>query len=131
MNRRFITVSQKSLKQTFKTRFWLQYNLLNICSCVVNFILFCTYTEKFKLDNKNLSHQLFDFKITFWICVLVLWIHKGYFVVKRLVYFWYSKQNKISQKFSCILTFLNATNHTTHNNRCRDIERGLNPLHQW
>ena len=30
--------------------------------------------------------QVFEYKITFWICVLVLWIHKGYCVVKKLVW---------------------------------------------
>ena len=41
-------------------------------------------------------------QITFWICVLVLWIHKGYCVVKKLVWnvrikaFWYTKLYKIS-----------------------------------
>ena len=40
---------------------------------------------------------VFEYKITFWICVLVLWIHKGYCVVKKLVWnvriksFWYTK----------------------------------------
>ena len=40
----------------------------------------------------------FNFKITFWIFVL-LWIHKGYCVVKKMVWnfrikaFWYSKYN--------------------------------------
>ena len=39
---------------------------------------------------------------TFWICVVVLWIHKGYFVAKKLVWnvytkaFWYTNLiNKI------------------------------------
>ena len=41
--------------------------------------------------------EMFEYIITFWICVLVLWIHKGYCVVKKLVWnvcikaFWYTK----------------------------------------
>ena len=52
-------VYQKSLKQTFKTGFWVL--------------------------------------ITFWVCFLVLWVLKGYFVVKKQVFnvgikaFWYRK----------------------------------------
>ena len=38
---------------------------------------------------KSLKGRLklfFEYKITFWICVLVLWIHNGYCVVKLLVW---------------------------------------------
>ena len=40
---------------------------------------------------------VFEYKITFWIYVLALWIHKGYYVVKKLLgnvrikAFWYTK----------------------------------------
>ena len=34
----------------------------------------------------NIWNRFFLYKITFWICVLVLWIHKGYCVVKKLVW---------------------------------------------
>ena len=34
--RRFIFVYQKSSKQTFKTGFWVQNHLLNLCSSAVN-----------------------------------------------------------------------------------------------
>ena len=49
-----------------------------------------------KLCNQCLK-PVFEFKIIFWICVLVLWIYKGYCVVKKLVWnvcikaFWYTK----------------------------------------
>ena len=52
------------------------------------------YTRNLK--NKRLK-PAFEYKITFWIYVLVLWIHKGYCVVKKLVWnvrikaFWYTK----------------------------------------
>ena len=44
-----------------------------------------------------------DYKIVFLICVLVLWIHKGYCVVKKLVWnvcikaFWYTNVFKDSK----------------------------------
>ena len=42
------------------------------------------------LLNRNLWNEclkpVFEYKISFWICVLVLWIHKGYCVVKKLVW---------------------------------------------
>ena len=40
---------------------------------------------------------VFEFKITFWICVLMLWIHKGYYAIKKLLWndrfkaYWYTK----------------------------------------
>ena len=34
----------------------------------------------------NISKPVFDYKITFWICFIVLSNHKGYFVVKKLVW---------------------------------------------
>ena len=40
---------------------------------------------------------VFEYKIAFWIYVIVMWIHKGYFVVEKLVWnvrikaFWYTK----------------------------------------
>ena len=46
---------------------------------------------------KRTFKLVFEYKITFWICVLVLWIHKGYCVVKKLMWnlrikaFWYTK----------------------------------------
>ena len=44
----------------------------------------------------------FEYKITFWICELVLWIHKGYCVVKNIVW------NVRIKSF--MLIQLNATN---------------------
>ena len=41
--------------------------------------------------------MVFEYKIIFWICVLVLWIHLGYCIVKKLLWnvrikaFWYTK----------------------------------------
>jgi hypothetical protein len=52
---------------------------------------------------------VFEYKITFWICVLVLWMHKGYCVVKELVWnvrikaFWYTK--KIAIKIRTFLSY--------------------------
>ena len=49
-----------------------------------------------KLWNERLK-LVFEYKITYWICVLVLSIYKSYFVVKKLVWnvrikaFWYTK----------------------------------------
>ena len=37
----------------------------------------------FYLKNERLKPG-FKYKITLWICVLMSWIHKGYFVVKKL-----------------------------------------------
>ena len=56
------------------------------------------YTRK--LLNKCLK-PVFEYKITFWISVLVLWIHKHYCVFKLLVWyfrikaFWYTKIIKL------------------------------------
>ena len=36
------------------------------------------------LYKKNLFKPVFEYKIIFWICVIVLWIHKGCFVAKKL-----------------------------------------------
>ena len=57
------------------------------------------------LYTRNLSNErwkpVFELKITFWSCVLVMWIHKWYYVVKKLVLnvhikaFWYTKMLKI------------------------------------
>ena len=50
--------------------------------------------------HKSLKRSLkpdFEYKITFWTCVIMLWIHKVYFVVKKLMWnarikaFWYTK----------------------------------------
>ena len=49
---------------------------------------------------KGTFKPVFEYKINFWICVLSFWIHKGYFVVKKLVWnlrikaFWYIKYIK-------------------------------------
>ena len=46
---------------------------------------------------KQTFKPVFEYKIIFWIFVLVLWIHKGYYVVKKLMWnvrikaFWYTK----------------------------------------
>ena len=53
-----------------------------------------TKSEKFL---KQTFEMVFEYKITLWICVLFLWIHKGYSVVKKLVWnvpikaFWCTK----------------------------------------
>ena len=63
-----------------------------ICHAKSDSYLFL-YTRN--LWNESLKPAL-EYQITFWICVLVLWIHKGYWVVKKLVWnvrikdFWYT-----------------------------------------
>ena len=76
--------------------------------CIGNFKTFNAYLirhTKFESDfflyTINLLNErfkpVFEYQITFWICVLVLSIHKGYCVVKILVRnvhikaFWYTK----------------------------------------
>ena len=55
------------------------------------------YTKNLKNERLKL---VFKYKITFWICVLLLWIHKGYWIVKKLVWnvrtkvFWYTNNLK-------------------------------------
>ena len=56
---------------------------------------------------------VFKYKITFWICVLAVWIHKGYCVVKKMVWnvrikaFCYTKTNVLSKKeFSNVVLVL-------------------------
>ena len=39
---------------------------------------------------------IFEYKITFWICVLTFLIHKGYFVIKTLV---------LNVRFKCLLVY--------------------------
>ena len=55
------------------------------------------------LNIKKLSNErfnlVFEYKITFWNCVLELWIYKGYFVVKKLV-------KKVSIEAFCIQSYL-------------------------
>ena len=71
-----------------------------ICHTKSESDLFCI-PEIFK--NERLK-SVFEYKMTFWICVLVLWIHKGYFVVKNLVWnvrikgFWYTNVFKHLRK---------------------------------
>ena len=57
------------------------------------------YDSDLYLNTRNLKNErlkpIFEYKITFWICNLVLWIHKSYCVLKKLVWnvcikaFWY------------------------------------------
>ena len=72
---------------------------------------------------KRTYKTIFFNKITFWVCVLVLWIHKCYYVVKKLVWmfilnikaFWYTiikdydsktlLKNKILKKMFLIILF--------------------------
>ena len=64
---------------------------------------------RFVYHTRNLLNErlkpAFEYKFSFWICVLVLWIYKGYCLVKKLVWnvrikaFWYTKGiNSIWQK---------------------------------
>ena len=61
------------------------------------------------LYTRNRLKSVFEYKITFWICVLVLWIHKGYCVVKKLVWnvpikaFWYTKLFVLHQKLVLLI----------------------------
>ena len=91
------TVRNKAYLNSFiqiRLKFWSLY--LNHLYCYM-FI---------KTDNLNLYQScyysipeifIFYYKITFWICVSVLWLHKGYYVVIKLVWnlcikaFWYIK----------------------------------------
>ena len=61
------------------------------------------------LLNERLK-PVFEYKITFWICVLLLWILKGYYVVKMLVWnvrikaFWYTNIYLVCVKIKyCLL----------------------------
>ena len=59
------------------------------------------------LHTRNLKNErpksVFEYILTFWICVLVLWIHKGYFVLKKLVWnvfikaIWYTNIYYVSE----------------------------------
>ena len=70
------------------------YQLISLYQIWVRF--FFVYEKSLKLTLK----PVFEYKITFWFCVLVLWIHKGYYVVKNLVWnirikkFWYTNDVK-------------------------------------
>ena len=61
-------------------------------------------------ENRIRLKPVFRYNITFWICVLVLWINKGYCVVKKLVWivriktFWYTNGNKsLTEKVESII----------------------------
>ena len=49
----------------------------------------CSVFRKFSTINDPYLNFVFkplvEYKITFWICVFELWVHKGYYVVKKLV----------------------------------------------
>ena len=72
-----------------------------------------TFQIWFIFVSRNLWNErlkpVVEYKITFWIFVRALWIHKGYFVVKKLVWnvhikaFWYT--NKYSNKIPPNLYF--------------------------
>ena len=84
----------------YETRliFFLGLALNLILTKYQNKNIYC-YSDLFfytrKLYNKSFK-PVFEYKITFWICVLAFWIHKSYFIVKKLVWnicikaFWYS-----------------------------------------
>ena len=63
--------------------------IVNLYCFLIGFVItnltriYLCISEIFKT---NVSNLFFDYKITFSIYVLVLWIHKGYCVVKKLVW---------------------------------------------
>ena len=59
---------------------------------LINWICHTKSESDLFLYTKNLK-PIFEYKIFFWICVLVLWILKGYCVVKKLEW---SVRNKLS-----------------------------------
>ena len=77
------------------------------------------------LYTRNLQHErlkpVFECKITFWICVLMLRIHKGYCLVKKLVgnvrikAFWYTKRLLI------ILHFRGTNNIFVNSQYCKNV----------
>ena len=79
--------------------FWLRFGLANAINDYLRLIIrvVCKKCLTSKAYWLNSSKPVFDYKITFWICVFVMWIHKGYFVVKKLVWnicikvFWYAQ----------------------------------------
>ena len=94
------------------------------------------------LYTRNLLNEClkpgFEYKITFWICILGLWIHKGYYVVKKLVWnvrikaFWYTKilildkvkifMVKLSK--SCFFEMLNSSQQMGHSRWTQTLTGG-------
>ena len=65
-----------------KNRYFYQFLSLKL---IFIFDLEYLFLYFINLQNERLKPVL-EYKIVFWICVLVLWIHKGYCEVKKLVY---------------------------------------------
>ena len=73
-------------------------------SIILNWSKIYIFDSDLFLYTRNLSNEhlkpVFEYKISFWIYVLVLWIHRGYYVVKKLVWnvrikaFWYTNTIK-------------------------------------
>ena len=93
---------------TFRYIFWIgKYKLctlllLSPLSVKLNFIYFLPrFSYVYYKSLKRTLKPVFEHKITFWIFVLRLLIHKGYCLVKKLVWnvrigfidFWYTKIN--------------------------------------
>ena len=81
------TFKSKTLHNEFRSPLWLKNSLYYTRYFLLRFIF---------VYQKSLR-PVFEYKITFWIYNLALWIPKGYCVLKKLVWnvrikpFWYTK----------------------------------------
>ena len=85
---RFVLVNAIKKHLSLKIRFVCEWWIFNLkCLLIIFFIqnlshfCFFVYQKSFKRRFK----PVFEYKITLGICVLALWNHKAYFVVKKLV----------------------------------------------
>ena len=77
-------------KIAFDIYFWLRFGrkflTFNAYYFNSSYQIWVRFIFVYQKSLKRTLKLVFEYKITFWICVLVMWIHWGYCVVKKLVW---------------------------------------------